>query len=93
MGHSVAYFGTLPSPIAKELAMHTDTTTLFTEKDLIRPLLNFPTSVVITKELLLLRLAIANLNVKSQVVNTDTWHDALCAADCCRWDLEGYLQN
>ena len=69
------------------------TTTLFTEKDLIRPLLDLPKSVVITKELLLLRLAIANLNVKSQVVNTDTWHDALNASDCCRWDLEGYLQK
>jgi hypothetical protein len=69
------------------------TTTILTEKDLIRPLHTLPNTVIITKELLLLRLVIANLNITANTPNTDAWHDSLNASDCCRWDLEGFLQN
>jgi len=69
------------------------TTTTLSEKDLIRPLRTFPSSVVITKELLLLRVAIARTNLKSQVIDSGAWHNALCSLDCCKWDLEGFLQK
>ena len=78
--------------------MHTNnttlsTTTLISEKDLIRPLHTLPNTVKVTKELLQLRVAIANLNINANIPNTDAWHDSLNASDCCRWDLEGFLQN
>lgn len=77
--------------------MHTNNTTttspiLFTEKDLVRPLRHFPETVVITKELLFLRMTIArNIALKSDTTLDYGW--AWCQADCCLWDYEGFLQN
>ena len=69
------------------------TTIYLQDSGLTGPLSRFPPSVAITKELLELRVVMATKAVLASTTNTDAWHQALCNSDCCKWDLEGYLQK